>query len=926
MDTVDKADGYSRAAQELIALLYADTPLAAIEKRACELAREALDADCIFFGFAGNGTAHVDASACKGSVRDFDPNAALRAAVAKRGRVFSENGVASVTVPIHYGDTVFGALSAYDSHRARFQETDADALEAIGQYVALARNNHEVVHTLFNRLKWERRATWAIVVLALAASIALGLYGLFFSRTNADRVTVNSRIAADATSDHLDRYFSQALQLASTEAALAPQARGDRAATERLLFTLLGSTSADVIYGTGLWYRPYAFSPNVRLFGPYVHRTGSGHMAVTYLWSNPKYNYVMQAWYQRGLRAQQSVMTPPYFDVDHVYLSAVHDIRVGNSSAGVACFDTTSDAVDRFLARFSNPQHIHYLTTANARIVAFPYAAQLLQFARSRHPVRHILDVTNADAVAFIAQRYPGPRIVVQSRSSNIPVLMINAFTPSVIGSVPTPAVLLASIAGSVWLLALAAIFAIRRARARGIIALDLHREQSRLSMEIDTRVNAERMLRKAAETDALTGLANRVALLAAVGQSIVAAGDGARHDSLIYIDLNDFERINETFGYNAGDRLLVEFAGLLRRCARERDMPARLGGDEFAILVSGHKQAALALAETLYRQMATALILGDERVFLDAGIGVAEIVADYARPEDVIRDADFATNHAKRSERTTIVTFDPALRETASRQRTVQAALRGAVERDEILVEYQPIVRLPDSAVIGFEALMRWKRSNQQVVRPGDFIPLAERTGIILTLDRRVVELSCTQVAQWQAWQPDLHLAVNASALHFEHEEPLRELLAVLQRCRLQPNTLKVELTESALMGLGRDASAPVRELHALGMQLHLDDFGTGYSSLMYLQHLHVDALKVDRSFVSAMLEDERAMQIVNAIVTLARSLDVEVIAEGVEMQAQERALVDLGVTKAQGFLYSRPMPAQEAQQLLQNQRATQE
>lgn len=918
-DSVDHAERYGRAVQELIALLYSDTPVRYFQQRACEVARDALDADCTFLSsVTGAGTA-IDASACKSPAPNFDPKAMLDAAVSSRRRVFNENGAASVAVPVPYGDTVLGAMSACDTRRSRFGEADADALEAIAQYVALARTNHDRIGKRVKLLRWERRAMWVIIAIAIAASLALALYGLFFARANAAQVAVNARAAADVTTDHLDRYFSSALQLAAIESAMAPQLRGNRPAVERFLETGLAATRPDVIYGAGLAFQPYAFSPHVRLFNPYVHRTPDGRIVLTYSWSSPVYDYVNRPWYRTGFQARaQPLMTQPYFDTDHVYMSAVKAIRSANGWIGVATVDVTSETIGTFLARISAPSRVHYIATTTGHVVAFPNPGQLLQFARSRHPARRILDVTTSDANAFIAQRYPGPRILVQTHAAGIPVSIINAYTPSVLGGVPAPVNLLLASAGTLWLIAIAAIFGVRHARSRELAALDFERERARLSAEINTRVNTERALRSAAGRDALTGLANRVTLLAAVSQSLAATRAGMPHDSLLIIDLNDFDRINDTFGFSAGDSMLVSFSMLLRGCAGESDLPARLGDDEFAVLVRGDRRAALALAERLQREMATALKIGDEQIYLDAGIGVAEVSAEYTRPENVIRDALFATYHAKRSETTTIVTFDPALRETASRQRDIQAALRGAVERDELLLEYQPIMHIQDRRIVGFEALMRWHRPKQELVGPSSFVPIAERTGLILALDRHVIERACLELAPLQQIRPGLHIAVNASALHFEHEGSLQELFSVLERTTVEPNTLKVELTESAVMGLTRDVAAPVRELHAMGIQLHLDDFGTGYSSLMYLQHLHVDALKIDKSFVEAMLQDERAMQIVQAIVALARNFRIKLIAEGVETDAQESALAELGVTYAQGYLYARPMPAQEAQLLL--------
>jgi EAL domain-containing protein (putative c-di-GMP-specific phosphodiesterase class I) len=298
--------------------------------------------------------------------------------------------------------------------------------------------------------------------------------------------------------------------------------------------------------------------------------------------------------------------------------------------------------------------------------------------------------------------------------------------------------------------------------------------------------------------------------------------------------------------------------------------------------------------------------------------MGVVEILGSYNAAEEVIRDADYALYQSKIGQRATVVEFDPSLREEAAKQRELQAALRGAITRGEMFVEYQPICRIRNGELVGFEALVRWQR-NGHALYPSDFIPLAERSGLVCDVDRYVADVACEQMAQWHQTLPDLRLELNASALHFEQPGAMRDLTKVLRRHNLQPETLDIELTESSLVGLTDEAVASVRDLHSEGIRLHLDDFGTGYSSLTYLQRLHVDAVKIDRSFVEVMLQDDRAMQIVHAIVNLAWSLGVEVIAEGVTTPEEALALEKLGVTLAQGYLYARPLPAEDAQRLVE-------
>ncbi len=901
-------------------MLYADTPLRIVEQRACERARETLDVDCVFIGVAGKDATDVPVASCRSDVGAFDPNPLLKKAISLRQRSFSstEDG-AAVAVPIFYGDTVVVALSAYDKRRSRFYDIDADTLEAFGQYVAIARANHAKLRELTNTLRAERRTMWILIAVAILACIALAAYGYFFARANHARIMENASIASDRSSDLLDRYVASGAQLARTAAAIGPTFRGNRKATENFLIKLLAATPRDVIYGIGIWYAPFKFSPTLKLYGPYTHRTTNGKIVLTYSWSHVNYNYIRHAWFQIGLKARkQSVVTPPYFDTDHVYISAVHDMVVRGHPIGVVSVDTTSDSIDLLLSRLSWPQNLAYLTTYNGRVVAFPNPAALIAFARTRHPAKIILDVTGADARAFIARRYPGQRVIIQRHAARIPVILVNSLDAAALGAMQPPIMMLAMTAVLIWLLTLAAIWAMRRARARGIATLDLHRERTRLSLEINARVTAEEALRKAAEFDPLTGLLNRKTILTAIDQSIDKARAGGKPDSLLFVDLNGFERINTTHGHIAGDKILMDFAEMLRECASDENAPARLGGDEFAVLVHDDMRVARQIGECVHQRMKAGLSVDSERVYMDAGMGVVEILGTYNAAEDVIRDADYALYQSKVGQRAAVVEFNPFLREGAAKQRELQAALRGAVGRGEIFVEYQPICLIRNGELTGFEALARWLRDGQELC-PADFIPLAERSGLVCDIDRYVADVACRQASQWQRIRPDLRLELNASALHFEQPGALNQLTDVFRRYQIAPQTIDLELTESSLIGLTDAAIDAVRDLHEMGIHFHLDDFGTGYSSFTYLQRLHVDALKIDRSFVEAMLEDGRAKQIVHAIVNLAWSLDIQVIAEGVTTHEQARALENLCVTLAQGYLYAQPMRAEDAERLVE-------
>lgn len=899
-------DESRQAVQDLLALLYTNTPLNVVEQRACERAREVLEADCIFFGALKDGHLSVKASACS-DAPIADPSALLTAAISSQRRTFNSDGVPGVAVPAFNGKTLVGGLAAFGGRRSRFFDSDADVLECFADTVGLTNGTYADVHRRFNTLRWQHRAPWLVALIALLCCVGLAAYGYVNARSTRERVNVTARNLSSVSRDRVERYGAGGSQLASTAAAIAPSYRGNRPGTEHFLRTFLASSS-EIVYGIGVWYEPFKFSKNLRLFGPYAHKTQSGGTVLTYQWSHVDYDYVRHKWYRLGLLARSStIVTDPYFDIDHIYISAVRDIQANGHSVGVVSVDTTSSEIDRYLASMSNEANVRYLITGSGRVVAFPQSASLLQFAARRHHVKNMLDVTDSDAQAFIASRYPGRRVVTRQVATRVPLILINSFDAKALGSAPPPVRLLGAIAALVCLLAIAGILALLRAAARGSAALTLERERAYLSLKTDIT-----------HVDPLTDLANRHAMIEEIDTAITEVRERGARRALLWIDLTGFERINDRFGRSMGDRILREFAALLRRVAPEGAVLGRVGGDEFAVLLDGDASHASAVGERLHHEMAVFFPLDGDNVYVDARIVALDMPDTYTGAQDVIRDASYAVQEAKFTRRNTVVVFDPELRESAARQHELQAELRGAIARGEIFVEYQPICRIRNGEVVGFEALARWRREGQPVMYPTDFIPLGEQTGLVLQLDRHVAEVACDRLAQWQRSDPKLRLQLNASALHFEEPAALRGLTAAVRERSVRPGSVDIELTESALMGLTPEAIDAVRELHAQGMRLHLDDFGTGYSSLAYLQRLHVDALKIDRSFVETMLEDQRSMQIVQAIVKLAQSMKVDLIAEGVTTKDQARALLKLGVTMGQGFYYSPPVAADEAERLI--------
>ncbi len=421
---------------------------------------------------------------------------------------------------------------------------------------------------------------------------------------------------------------------------------------------------------------------------------------------------------------------------------------------------------------------------------------------------------------------------------------------------------------------------------------------------------------------DQLTGLPNRTLLLDRLHQ----AGEARRRDGgwggVLLIDLDDFKKINDTLGHAKGDDLLRLVAGRLSDCVRARDTVARLGGDEFVVVfedLGGDEGEAVVRAryvgEKILRAINQPYPLGDVVRHCTPSIGAALFHGLDTAPEEWLKQADLAMYQGKADGRNTLRFFDPGMQKTAEQRSEVEARLRRALEAREFLLHFQPQVDALDR-VRGAEALVRWQDPQRGMVSPGEFIPVAEATGLIVPLGFWVLEAACMQLAAW-ADHPRLGkvvLAVNVSARQFHDRDFLDGVIATLQATGADPRRLKLELTESLLVDNVDEVIQKMHALRALGVAFALDDFGTGYSSLAYLSQLPVDQLKIDRSFVSRIEDDENAVAICAATIALGHSLNMELVAEGVETAAQRYVLSKAhGCELIQGYLVSRPLPLEQ-------------
>ena len=433
----------------------------------------------------------------------------------------------------------------------------------------------------------------------------------------------------------------------------------------------------------------------------------------------------------------------------------------------------------------------------------------------------------------------------------------------------------------------------------------------------------SEEKIKHQAYHDALTGLPNRQLFNDRLEVALARAQRGHESLAIMFLDLDHFKTINDSLGHAVGDLLLQEVAQRLKNSVRQEDTVSRLGGDEFIMILPevGGADEAVAAAGRIIEALEKSFHLRGHDLYVTSSIGITVYPNDGQDLETLVKNADMAMYLAKEQGRNTYRLFTPAMNQRARRRQELLTALRRAVERDEFLVHYQPQVALGSGRVVGVEALARWQPPEGELVPPNQFIPLAEETGLILPIGQRVLEIACRQAAAWaRAGHDQLRLAVNLSARQFNQPDLVGVIAATLADTGLAPGQLELEITESTVMANLDATSEILKRLHARGMSLALDDFGTGHSSLSYLRRFAIDVLKIDRSFIKDLASDPDAATITEAIVSMAHTLRLKVIAEGVETPVQLEFLRTLGCDYVQGFLFSRPLSAADLTRLLQS------
>ncbi|MBK7393059.1 MAG: bifunctional diguanylate cyclase/phosphodiesterase [Chloracidobacterium sp.] len=458
------------------------------------------------------------------------------------------------------------------------------------------------------------------------------------------------------------------------------------------------------------------------------------------------------------------------------------------------------------------------------------------------------------------------------------------------------------------------------------------HASQLTLSLEKEELANealrkSEKDLQHAALYDSLTDLPNRKQF----GDILRKLIDRYKNDpkatfQILFLDIRKFKNINDSLGHTLGDKVLMVAAKRFVRMVNSADMVARIGGDEFAIILKdlGTSGKAQKVARRIFDSIAQPFSLSGNRISLSVNVGIAPCDAEYSTPEEILRDADIAMHYAK-EKNSGVAVFTKDLRERFLERVRYENDLRSAIDRNELTMHYQPLVDLQSGGLFGFEALLRWHHNEFGQIPPNKFIPIAEESGLIIPITKWILESTCKQLAAWQKIDPsyrDLIVSVNISGKHLSNDDLIDDVENALAISKIDPASLKLEITESAAMENAEHTISVLNRLKALGVQLSIDDFGTGYSSLSYLHRLPFDTLKIDRSFVIAVGENGEDSEILQTIISLAKNLKKKVIAEGIETEAQLALLQNLGCDYGQGYLLSRPQTRDKAEAALYDHR----
>ncbi len=443
-------------------------------------------------------------------------------------------------------------------------------------------------------------------------------------------------------------------------------------------------------------------------------------------------------------------------------------------------------------------------------------------------------------------------------------------------------------------------------------------------AFDITERKRAEDQIKSLAYHDALTGLPNRLLFTDRLSLAVSQAARHNHHLAVLFLDMDRFKVINDSLGHTLGDRMLQAVAERLQACVREADTVARLGGDEFTLLLPGaaHPEDVARVAEKILESLKQPFKIEGRELFCTASMGISLFPEDGADAETLVKNADTAMYRAKEQGRDNYQLYTPAMNATAVERLQLESGLRRALARNELEIHYQPVLDLGNGRVHGVEALLRWRHPEKGLLGPSEFISLAEVTGLAVPMSSWILRSACAQARAWQASHPRLIVAVNLSARQFQQPDLVETVKAALEDTGLLPRCLDLEITETNAMQNAEATIATLRELKALGVSVSIDDFGIGYSSLSYLKRLPIDTLKIDQSFVRDITTDPDDAAIATAVIALAHTLKLRVVAEGVETEEQLAFLTARSCDRMQGYLFSHPLPVDECTAFLARSR----